>query len=75
MKILNRIKICSRVGMHAWYDTDLGFAIRKPIGSIERPRNEIEYIPLLQLEIDAWGFKTPFRWLNRFLNWLWLRFR
>ncbi len=39
MRILNRIKVCSKVGMHAWYDTDLGFAIRKPIGSV-RPTSD-----------------------------------
>lgn len=63
MKIFNRIRICSKVGMHAWYDTDLGFAIRKPIGSVERPRNEIDRI-LLPQEIEmyrpwwqkAWNF-------------------
>lgn len=23
---------CSKVGRHVWYDTDLGFKVRKPIG-------------------------------------------
>ena len=31
MKILNQIKLCSSVGRHAWYKTDLGFRVRKPI--------------------------------------------
>ena len=29
--ILEKIKDCSKVGSHAWYKTDLGFSIRKPI--------------------------------------------
>lgn len=64
MKIFNRIRICSKVGMHAWYDTDLGFAIRKPIGSVERPRNEIDRI-LLPQEIEMY---RP--WWQKFWNFI-----
>ncbi len=29
--ILEKIRDCSKVGFHAWYKTDLGVSIRKPI--------------------------------------------
>lgn len=53
-----------------------GVEIQKIRGAsfVKRPRNEIDRI-LLPQEIEAWGFHTPFKWLNKFLNWLWLKFR
>jgi len=69
MKILNQIKICSNVGMHAWYETDLGFAIRKPIGKVERPKDveikSILVLPQVRIRLSFW------RRLINFIKSLW----
>ena len=36
MRILSKIRDCSKLGFHAWYKTDLGFPVRKPILSIHK---------------------------------------
>lgn len=71
MQIINRIKICSGVGMHAWYDTDLGFPVRKPIGSVEElVRPEDGSAPYYRIIHRSWwrrfvDFLKRFPWYNR----------
>ena len=83
MKILSKIKVCSGVGRHAWYETNLDFPVRKPIISSIKPTPDsaplysgIAYQPsIIHLGGYIWGFRSLFKWLNRFLDWLWLKFR
>ncbi len=67
MKIGKLMKITSGKN-HAWYETDLGYQIRKPLGVIRRPFAEIERIPLPQ-EIEA--AKPWWRRIIEFFRGLW----
>lgn len=62
MKILNQIKITAG-RRHAWYETDLGLPIRKPLGVIKRAPT-IDSVPLPQ-QVEA---AKP--WRKRLLDWL-----
>jgi len=61
MRIFNRIKICSKVGFHAWYESSLGYPLRKPIGSVEGSQIETP-IPQESKVRESW-------WL-RFINFI-----
>lgn len=57
-------------GYHAWYETDLGFDVRKPIGDY------IGQVKSFGKEIDS--FFTPRirmekkrGWFRRLIDWLW----
>lgn len=79
MKILNLIKITSG-GMHGWYETDLGFPIRKLLGSVKgyaprEPQSEqsaeiVSETPSKQNEQKSWWkrFKKIWEFLKNLFS-------
>lgn len=60
MKILSQVKITAGRA-HAWYETDLGFPIRKPLGAVKRAPI-IDYVPLRPSK--PW-WKRLWEWIKR----------
>ena len=46
--------ICSRVGRHAWYETDLGFRVRKPIGFVQPSLLSSFFAPTKMIKKSLW---------------------
>ena len=64
MRILSQIKLCSAVGRHAWYETDLGFRVRKPVGF----KNDYRFNHKALVKSESLPKKVS--WLCRLFDWL-----